>query len=453
MPFIPHTEQDIREMLAAIGADSVDALFDEIPASLQSRPLEGVPAGLTEMEVARLMQARAASDGQPLCFLGAGAYEHHIPAAVWEITTRGEFYSAYTPYQAEASQGTLQVVYEYQTMLASLTGLDVANASLYDGASALAEAVLMAVRANRRTASRRILVPRSIHPLYRRTVDSIVRHQGIELVEVGYVPESGRVDRAALEAAAEVGFAALVIPQPNVFGVLEEAGELCDWAHEKGALAIGLVNPTALALLQPPGEWGEAGADIACGEGQPLGVPLAAGGPYFGFMSCRQSHVRQMPGRIVGATLDSEGRRGFTLTLQPREQHIRRSKATSNICTNQGLMVTAATMYLALLGPQGLERVAAACHANTRALRDALAAVGDDIDVVFQSPFFHELVVRLPQPVAPVLDALADKGILGGWDIGEHYPELGNALLVCATETRTADDIRAYADALREVLQ
>ena len=344
MPFIPHTEEDVREMLAAIGAESIEALFDEIPAELRNARLSEVPEGISEMEIARLMQARAAQDGQPLCFAGAGAYEHHIPAAVWELTTRGEFYSAYTPYQAEASQGTLQLLYEYQSMMAGLTGMEVSNASLYDGASALAEAVLMAVRANRKSKSKRILVPRTVHPVYRKVARTIVQNQGIELVEIDYDRKGGHIDPAALPG--EPGdFAALVVPQPNFFGVLEDVDALTDWAHAHGALLIASVNPTALAILTPPGEWGEAGADIACGEGQPLGAPLSPGGPYFGFMCCKQAHVRQMPGRIIGRTVDLDGKPGFALTLQAREQYIRRSKATSNICTNRGLLTTAATIY------------------------------------------------------------------------------------------------------------
>lgn len=451
MPFIPHTEQDVREMLDAIGVDSLEALFDEIPAELRAGPLQRVPTALSELEITRLMRERAAGDSQPLCFIGAGAYEHHIPAAVWEIVTRGEFYSAYTPYQAEASQGTLQLLYEYQTMMASLTGLDVANASLYDGASALAEAVLMAVRVNRKSKSRRVLMPRTVHPLYRDVVRAIVRNQGIVLEELDYDRVRGCVDPVSLSAFDGQDVAALVIPQPNFFGCLEEVDALTDWAARNGAISIGVVNPTALALLAPPGEWGERGANIACGEGQPLGVPLSGGGPYFGFMCCKQAHVRQLPGRLVGRTVDLDGRPGFTLTLQAREQHIRRSKATSNICTNQGLMVAAATIYLALLGPDGLERVARACHANTRALVERLERVGA-VRAFAEQPHFHEAVLKLPRPADQVLARLAEHGVLGGLDISGYYPELGPALLVCATETKNDDDLDRYAAALRAAL-
>ncbi len=450
MPFIPHTESEVREMLETIGVSGIEDLFDEIPAELRGNGLTGVPSGASEMEVARIMHQRAAADGMPINFMGAGAYEHHIPAAVWELTTRGEFYSAYTPYQAEASQGTLQVVYEFQTMMAHLTGLDASNASMYDGASALAEAVLMAVRANRKSKSKRVLVPDTVAPAYRRVVETIVGNQGITLEILPMDPRGGHLDPASLPA--EPGdFAALVIPQPNYFGVLEEVDALTDWAHDNGGLAIGLVNPTALAVLTPPGEWGRDGADIACGEGQPLGAPLSSGGPYFGFMTCKQAHVRQLPGRIVGRTIDADGRDGFTLTLQAREQHIRRSKATSNICTNQGLLATAATIYMSIMGPDGLERVAASSHANTRALMEALTKVGD-VEPVFERPFFHEAVIRTDVPARKLLDALAAEGILGGVALGDDYPQLGEAILVCATETRTADDIAHYSEVLGRIL-
>ncbi|TXI35784.1 MAG: aminomethyl-transferring glycine dehydrogenase subunit GcvPA, partial [Nitrosomonas sp.] len=350
MPFIPHTEEDIAEMLASIGAKSIEDLFDEIPDELVSGELTGVPSGLSELEITRLMMERANQDGFYQNYIGAGAYEHHIPAAVWQITTRGEFYSSYTPYQAEASQGTLQLLYEYQSMMASLTGMDVSNASMYDGATALAEAALMAVRSHK--TSRRILIPKTVHPVYRQVVRAIVSNQKIEVVELPFDTKTGQVDPASLAKTDFGDFAALVIPQPNFFGVLEQVDALTDWAQSKGALAIGVVNPTALALLTPPGEWGSKGADIAVGEGQPLGIPLSSGGPYFGFMACKNELVRQMPGRIIGRTTDLDGKEGFVLTLQAREQHIRRSKATSNICTNQGLMVTAATIYMSLTGPE-----------------------------------------------------------------------------------------------------
>jgi glycine dehydrogenase subunit 1 len=452
MAFIPHTREDVEAMLAAIGVDSIEQLFDEIPANLRLTGLSGVPEALSEMEIGRLMAERARLDGRPLCFIGAGAYEHHIPAAVWAIATRGEFYSAYTPYQAEASQGTLQLLYEFQTMMASLTALDVSNASLYDGASAMGEACLMAVRANRKSRSRRILVPTTVNPHYRKAAAAVAGNQGLIFEELPYCTEEGCILPGGLDRYDGQDITALVIQQPNFFGRLEDVDALCDWARARNILVVAVVNPTSLALLKPPGQWGAKGADIAVGEGQPLGVPLSSGGPYFGFMTARMEHVRQMPGRIVGRTVDAAGRAGFTLTLQAREQHIRRAKATSNICTNQGLLVTAATIYLSLMGPAGLERVAAASHARTRELVAALGRVAG-VRRLFRGPVFHEEAIALDRPVAPVLEKLAARGIIGGLDLAEHYPDLGPALLVCATETKTSADIERYAGALAECMR
>ncbi|MCJ7557992.1 MAG: aminomethyl-transferring glycine dehydrogenase subunit GcvPA [Gammaproteobacteria bacterium] len=447
MAFIPHTETDVREMLRTIGVDSIDQLFDEIPSALRVDGLKGIPDALNEMGITRVMHRRSARDGEPLTFIGAGAYEHHIPAAVWEIATRGEFYSAYTPYQAEASQGTLQLIYEFQTMMASLTGLDVSNASMYDGASALGEATLMAVRANRKSRSARVLMPRTLHPLYRKVAKAVAGNQGLEFVEIDFDHANGTLNLAALEAAAQGDLTALVIPQPNFLGRFEDVDALTDWAHAREAQVIAVVNPISLALIKPPGEWGEKGADIACGEGQPLGIPLSSGGPYFGFMTCRQSWVRQMPGRIVGRTTDLDGRTGYVLTLQAREQHIRRSKATSNICTNQGLMVTGATIYMSLLGAEGLAGVATACMANTAHMVAVLGKV-KGVELVFTGTQFHEAVIRLDCPVAPVLEHLAGEGIAGGYDLSMDYPELGNALVVCATETKSEEDIAMFGEAM-----
>ncbi len=449
MPFIPHTEEDVKEMLAAIGAPGIDSLFDEIPSELLIEDLDGVPEALTEMEISRLMHTRAAKDGSPLSFIGAGAYEHHIPTAVWDIATRGEFYSAYTPYQAEASQGTLQTIYEYQSMITSLTALDVSNASLYDGASGLAEAALMAVRANRKATSKRVLLTSGVNPVYQKVAAAIAGSQGLTFDRLPLDTNSGTVDLDALNG--QEAPVAVVIQQPSFFGTLEQIDELTDWAHSQGALVIAIVNPTSLAILKAPGDWGSEGADIACGEGQPLGVPLSSGGPYFGIMACKQKFVRQMPGRIVGRTTDLDDKCGFTLTLQAREQHIRRSKATANICTNQGLMVTAATIYMSLLGSQGLSRVALASHRQTAELVNRLAAI-DGVEALFDGPHFHEAGVRLDRPVAPVLDVLAARDILGGLDLSQYSPDLGKALLVCATETKTPADLEAYAYALQEIM-
>ncbi|MBF0218406.1 MAG: aminomethyl-transferring glycine dehydrogenase subunit GcvPA [Gammaproteobacteria bacterium] len=454
MPFIPHSEAEVAAMLQAIGVQSLDDLFDEIPAHLQQSEINSGGAlaeGMSEMEVAALMQQRAAADGQPCCFIGAGAYDHHIPAAVWELAGRGELYSAYTPYQAEASQGVLQITYEFQSMITRLLAMEVSNASLYDGATALAEALLMAVRANRHSKSKRILIPRSLNPRWRQVVHTIVHHQGIELVEVGFNLASGQTDITALEAYRGEDFAALVIVQPNYFGTLEPVDELVNWAHQQQQLAVAVVNPTTLALLTSPGKWGAQGADIAVGEGQPLGIPLSSGGPYLGFMGCRQTLVRQMPGRIVGRTVDSEGKPGFTLTLQAREQHIRRSKATSNICTNQGLMAMAVTFYLALMGTEGLTRTAQRCYRNTHHLVNRLTAI-EGVTRRFNGPYFHEAALTLPLASDGVLTALAAQDLLGGYDLTADYPELGDALLVCATEKRSDSDIERYFTHLERIL-
>lgn len=484
MPFIPHTDSDVQAMLAAIKAQNIDALFDEIPQNLRAAGLDEIPEGLPEMEIAQLMRERAALDAGVLNFIGAGAYEHHIPAAVWEITTRGEFYSAYTPYQAEASQGTLQVLYEFQTMMTALTGMEVSNASMYDGGSALGEALLMSLRANKDHGSGTVLMPTTVHPFYRDVVQATTSAQGVKPLLLPYCPKGGTTLQDSLKAHEGQDITAVVIQQPNFFGQLEDVDALTDWAHAQGAFVVAVVNPTSLALIKSPREWGgpdtaserseagaggaagdgvrtppsghraavSKGADIVCGEGQPLGAPLSSGGPYFGFLTTRMANVREMPGRIVGRTVDLDGKPGFALTLQAREQHIRRAKAKSNICTNQGLLVTAATIYMSIVGPEGLKRVASSSIANTRRLVQALTAL-PGVSRAFDGAHFHEQVIHLPQPVAPILAKLAAQGIGGGFDLSRHYPELGNALLVCATETKTVSQITRYADALRRILQ
>lgn len=443
-PFTPHTDIDIKSMLKTIGVENVDQLFSEIPESVRFNRKLNIPEGLSEMELNHLVKERIKAMQSPLCFMGGGAYEHHIPAAVWDITSRGEFLTAYTPYQAEASQGTLQLLYEYQSMIAGLTGMDVSNASMYDGASALAEAALMAARIQSKQKSKRILVVGTLHPHYLETLNSIVVHQDIEIAV------------SSIEDISEDSepFTAVVIQQPSFFGTLEDVDSITDWAHKKGALLIAVVNPISLGLLKEPSAWGAQstkGADIVCGEGQPLGIPLASGGPYFGFLSCKKDYIRQMPGRIIGKTVDTDGKPGYTLTLQAREQHIRRSKATSNICTNQGLMTTAATIYMSLLGPIGLEETAKHCHENTRQLIEKLTAISG-VRRHFSAPFFHECVIDLPYSAAEVLEVLLAHGISGGIDLGQYYPHMSHSLLVCATETKTSQDLDYYANKLEKVL-
>jgi glycine dehydrogenase subunit 1 len=449
MPFIPHTAEEVDAMLATIGVDGIEDLFDEIPRELRAGRLEKVPEGVSEMEMLRTFSERARADELDACFLGAGAYDHHIPAVVWDLTARGEFMTAYTPYQAEASQGTLQLIYEYQSMMAALTGMDVSNASVYDGASGLAEAILMAIRGNRKAKSRRVLVPDTVHPLYREAASAIVAAQNVTLQTVT-MGSDGRIDVAALPVDAEP--AALVVQQPNFFGLLEDVDGLTDWAHAQGALLIAVANPLSLALLKPPGDWGSEGADIACGDGQPFGIPMSSGGPSFGYICTRDQLVRQMPGRIIGRTEDLNGKTGFALTLQAREQHIRRGKATSNICTNQGLLVTAGTIHMALEGPEGLNRIARTCHRNTNALTALLTEL-PGVSVHLDGPCFHERALKLPLPAAAVIEALLEQGILAGLDLGAFYPGMENVLLVCATEKRTEAEMIRFRDALAGLIQ
>lgn len=451
MPFVPHTSQDEKIMLDAIGVDSIEALFDEIPADLRAGVLNQTPEAISEMALVRLMSERARQDEMSLSFMGAGAYQHHIPAAVWDLVSRGEFMTAYTPYQAEASQGTLQLIYEFQTMMTRLTGMDVANASVYDGASALAEAILMAVRANRASKSRRVLIAGNVHPAYQSAVKNIVQNQNIELVTLPW-GESGSIDLEALEPYAGEDFAALAIAYPNFFGGLEDVHALTRFAHDNKQLLVGVVNPMALGILGAPGEWGDTGADIVVGEGQPFGIPVASGGPYLGYMCCKQAIVRQMPGRIIGMTEDTEGKVGFALTLQAREQHIRRGKATSNICTNQGLLVTAATIYLSLMGDDGLTSIAARCHMGLSSLVDQATKLSD-VTLKFSQAVFHETVLQLPVSAEQVIAKMAEHGVLAGYDLGQVDDTLKNCLLVNVTETKTTEDIAHFVALLKSALE
>ena len=445
MPYIPHDAAETAAMLAAVGVERLDQLFDEIPPVLQAQDM-ALPEGLSEMALQRELEGRALANAPLRCFAGGGAYAHHIPAVVWEIAGRGEFYSAYTPYQAEASQGTLQLIYEYQSFITRLTGLEVSNASLYDGASGLAEACLMALRIQ--GGDKSILVPENLLPGWRRVLDSVLGLQNIRLVSVPYDRATG-----TLILPADAGdAAALIILQSNALGLLEPVDALTDWAHAHGLLAIAVVNPLALALLKAPGVWGTQGADMAVGEGQPLGIPLSGGGPYFGFLACRKAHVRQLPGRLVAKTVDGQGREGFCLTLQAREQHIRRGKATSNICTNQGLMVTAATIHMAALGGYGLQQMAVLCHERAVRLRELLTGV-PGVSLPYGGAFFHEFVVRLPHAAVAVRDALLGYGLLAGLPLSDWGMGEAGDLLVCTTELLEEADLLAYRGALTAVLE
>lgn len=450
MPFIPHTEADLADMLNELEMDSVDELWKEIPKSLRLKQMPALPPALSEQALLRLLRERAASDNFRLSFLGAGAYEHHIPAAVWDLASRGEWLTAYTPYQAEASQGTLQMLYEYQTMIADLTGMDAANASLYDGASALAEAALMAIRCQNRDVLR-ILVPMHVHPYYREVLETVLGAEQIPITYVPIKPKTGTLSGTDLSQIPAQDAAAIIIPMPSFLGTLDDVNQLTTWAKTHGLLVIACVNPMALAVLKEPAAWGDIGADIVCGEAQPLGIPLSSGGPYLGFMACKREYIRQLPGRLVGRTQDGSGKVAFTLTLQAREQHIRRSKATSNICTNQGLAAMAATVYMSLLGPRGLEHVAQTCYQQAHSLAALLTSI-DGVNQAFTSPFFHEFVIRLSVSVDKVLEMLEEQGILAGYPLAESYPELNDCLLINVTETKTDADLECFANALAEVL-
>ncbi|MBP9721849.1 MAG: aminomethyl-transferring glycine dehydrogenase subunit GcvPA [Gammaproteobacteria bacterium] len=460
MPYIPHTKDDIASMLQEVGVSDIDELFSEIPQELQTSLTNKIDLGINEFSITKLMQKKAELDYGVQNYIGAGAYEHHIPAAVWDIAGRGEFMTSYTPYQAEASQGTLQLIYEYQTMMCSLTGMDVSNASMYDGASALAESILMSVRSNKKTKSQTVLLLGTINPNYLDTVKTIVSHQNIEIVTTDFDQSKGVITQSELNIFEQSDLVAVAIMQPNFFGQLEDVDLITDWAHAKNALVIGVVNPISLALLKPPAKWGNSGADIVCGEGQSLGVPLASGGPYFGFLCCREELVRQMPGRIVGMTTDQDGKAGFVLTLQAREQHIRRSKATSNICTNQGLLVTAGTIYMSLLGFEGLSRVARTCWNNTTYLIDKLCQNPDlGIKRKFQGDYFHEVTLEFDptkfttERFNQVLDRLNKKQIAAGYNLNYlNISNLKNCLLVCVTETKDYADLDYYATIMGEIV-
>jgi glycine dehydrogenase subunit 1 len=444
MRYIPHTEEDVRQMLKTIGVGSVEELFETIPQEVRlGRSLE-LPRSLSESELLLDLSRLAALNATPTTytsFLGGGAYNHFIPAVVDHLISRSEFYTAYTPYQPEISQGTLQAIFEYQTLICQLTGMDVANASMYDGASACAEGVLMAVRATRR---RRVLLSRALHPEYRQTVVSYCRYLHLDIVEVP-IAGDGRTDQDALSALLDGQSAALVVGYPNYFGIVEDLASMAKSTHGEGALLVAAVQePVALGLLKSPGE---LGADIVAGEGQSFGIPPAFGGPYLGFFAARQKDVRAMPGRLVGETVDREGRRGFVLTLSTREQHIRREKATSNICSNEGLCALMATIFLSLLGKKGIRELAGQNLAKAAYARRKIAEV-EGFSLPHAAESFNEFVVESKEPVDEVLRRLENDGILGGIALGRHYPEMENRFLVCVTEQNAREEIDALAASL-----
>ncbi len=440
MSYIPHTAAETRQMLAEIGVGSIEELFDAVPAAYRFPRLE-LPPPMSEMEVAAEMLAISEANdhaGDYAIFRGAGAYHHFIPSVVNHMLLRGEFYTAYTPYQPEISQGTLQATYEYQSMMCALTGMDAANASHYDGATSLAEAVTVALEVTRHKRGK-IILSHAIHPQYREVVRTY--HQGRDIRIIG---DRGRGDVIELVEMLDENTAMLAIQYPNFFGQIDNIAVLADAVHEVGALLVIVANPMALSLFRSPGE---LGADIVVGEGQPMGVPLGYGGPYLGYFAIRQKYVRKIAGRIIGETLDADGKRAFVMTLRPREQDIKRERATSNICTNQGLMALSASVYMALMGKNGLRRVGELNYHKAHYAADRINQL-DGYAVDTSKAFFNEFVLSCPRPVAEINEALLEEGIIGGYDLGQNYFHLEDHMLVCVTETNSKDEI----DRLVEVL-
>jgi glycine dehydrogenase subunit 1 len=446
MAYSPHTEADHQRMLDAVGVTTIEDLFADIPTPVRASRFD-IPPPLTEQEVrAELSRLAARNTIAQVSFLGAGAYRHLVPSVVTEVIGRSEFATAYTPYQPEVSQGTLQSIYEFQSLICELTGMEVASASHYDGATATAEAALMACRITRRD---RVAVSTAVAPQVRAVLATYCSGPGIEIVEVPADLEQQGTGLTPVAAAAELldqRVACLVVQHPNFFGGLEPMGELAEAAHAVGTRLVAVVEPTSLALLQPPGAYD---ADIVAAEGQPLGIPLSFGGPYVGLMAARMADVRQMPGRLAGATRDGQGRKGYVLTLQAREQHIRRERAASNICTNQALCALAAVAYLTAVGPQGLAEVAELSSTQTRHTAAAIERAGLG-ERRFSAPYFAEVAIRVPDAERRHA-ALAERGMVAGYPLGRDYPQLAGTLLLAATELTTDDDIAALVDALGEV--
>lgn len=440
MRYIPNTQTQQQEMLQAIGMQHMDDLFAIVPEEVRLKRGLNLPGAMSEMELSAHMKMMAASNlncENAVCFLGAGAYDHFVPSVVHHLLSRQEFYTAYTPYQPEISQGTLQAIFEFQSMICMLTGMDVANASMYDGASALAEAAMMACRAAGRD---EVLVCRSVSPQNREVLNTYARFKGIKTTTFRY--DNGRANLNDLESKISADTAAIVIQSPNFFGVIEELEPIAELAHRHKAALIVSCDPISLGLLKAPGL---QGADIVVGEGQPLGNPISFGGPYLGFFAAKEKWLRKMPGRIVGETVDREGKRGFVLTIQAREQHIRREKATSNICSNEALCALAATIYLTAMGRQGLREVAEQCVSKSRYAYDQLIKTGA-FEPVFDAPFFREFALRYKGDVASLNEKLLKDGIIGGYDLGCDYEELTGAWLVAVTEKRTKAEIDRLAE-------
>ncbi|MFN4032186.1 MAG: aminomethyl-transferring glycine dehydrogenase subunit GcvPA [Fimbriimonadales bacterium] len=447
MRYIPHTEQDIRQMLDAIGVASIRDLFQDIPDDLYLDGALPVPEGLDEHALFKrlsLLASRNADSTRSISFLGAGAYDHFIPAAVGAIISRGEFLSAYTPYQPEASQGLLQSIFEFQTMVCELTGMDVANASMYDASTALAESALMACNITGRS---KVVVSQGVHPHYRQVVRTYLWTNSRRLVEVP--TSAGITDIDALRAALDAETACVIVQYPNFFGLIEPLAPVSEAAHQVGALAIACADPIALGVLKPPGAYD---FDIVVGEGQGLGNAMGFGGPMLGLFACKQEHLRRIPGRIVGQTTDAEGRRGFVMTLRTREQDIRREKATSNICTNEALCALASTVFMASLGKSGFRELSETCTQKAHYAAHLLTQIPHVRLKYPNTPFYKEFVLELPRPAHEMCDALLDQNIIAGLPLGDYEATMQNDLLVCVTETRSREEIEAFAEALRAVV-
>jgi len=443
MTFIANTEEDRRTMLQTLGLESVDELFAEVPAELRARPLN-LPEGKSELEVLSHLRALSEKNSTHLvCFLGGGFYDHFVPAALDAVISRGEFFTPYTPYQPEVSQGTLQAIFEFQSAICRLTEMEVANASLYDGGTAIYEAMMMAMRITRR---RKIIVCEGVSPIYRNMLHCYTSNLSIDFEEVP--TRDGLADRAEIERRLDPETAAVVVQNPNFFGCVDDYSDLAQAAHSVGARLVISAYPIALGILKTPGEMG---ADIAVGEGQSLGLSLSFGGPYLGYMATLEKYVHKMPGRIAGETQDIEGRRGFVLTLQAREQHIRREKATSNICSNEALCALAALVYLSFLGKQGLRDVAELCAAKAAYTRERLLAI-PGVAARFDAPFFNEFVIDLPREAGDVIGKLIEKGLAAGFPLERYYPDMANSMLIAVTEKRTREEIGMLADALEGIL-
>ena len=443
MAYIPNTDADRELMLSAMGLQTLDDLFTPIPEPLRFRGELDIPARMDQISLTRhytrLARRNVNADEYP-CFLGAGIYDHYVPPTVGAITGRSEFYTSYTPYQPEVSQGVLQSIFEFQTLLCELFGMDVANASMYDGATALAEAAIMAGEI---TGRKRLVIPDTVHPIHRQVFGTYVQHMNMS---VDLIPATNGVgDARALTDAITDETAAVLVQHPNFFGHLEDVQALSQAAHDKGALFVVSVDPISLGLLTPPGEYG---ADIVVGEGQGLGCPMGYGGPLLGLFACKTRFLRRLPGRIVGQTKDADGRRAFVMTLRTREQDIRRERATSNICTNEALYALAATVYMATMGKQGMRQVAELCLQKSHYAAAEIAKI-DGYSLPFSNrPFFKEFVIQTPQDPDVLNEKLLERGIIGGLSLKPHDPELGNAMLVCVTEQRTKEEIDAFVAAL-----